>query len=306
MIRKILITVILSVFTVCTFAQFYKYALNLETGKKYNVTMTSKGVSKMTHTTKEYSQAFGVLLSQIENTFEAPVETSIYQLVEIQEATDKGFKVAVTTTRIVSTTTMLGQTVTVDSDNEAERDGLASQLGTTTFEVSGEGRIIEGSLEKSQGGEDKDANATDAMLRSLGLKDDVTPVFNLFSENLDLTPGDHFTENQNDVETVYTLKSLENDVAAFTSSGSGSLERKISLPNGEGEIKTNTKTSGEVLVDLNTGMLIKKTVTSEGTGTMTIPESPMTSGSLLLNDSSKMVTMPVTTTLTTTITVTEE
>lgn len=300
--RAFLLTAILAVFTVCTFAQSYTYALNLEAGKKYNVTIATKGVSKLTSINNVTSQQFGVLLGKIENTFETPVESSIYQLVEIQESTDQGYKVAVTTKRIVSTTTMLGQTVSYDSDNEADRNGLMGeafnkQLGTTTFEVSGDGKIIEGSVVKNQENESIDGNMTDTMMRSLGLKDDVTPIFNLFSENLELTPGDNFTENQNNFETVYTLKSLENDIAAFTLSGSGSLETKINQMNMDFEIKSNTKASGEVLVDLNTGMLIKKTVTAEGTGTMT--------GSSIQQTMMSTEPLPINSNITTTITVTE-
>ena len=94
------------------------------------------------------------------------MESVIYQLLDTQGKTENAYQVANTTTRLIQSTSMMGQDMNYDSDNKADRYGklgesLNKQVGyTTIFNVGKDGTIIESSIVKSnskdEGGQDYD------------------------------------------------------------------------------------------------------------------------------------------------------
>jgi hypothetical protein len=276
--KKFLLAGMVAMATMSVFAQTYKPALKLEAGKKYNVTV----VSKATNTQEAMGQKM-----------EVPMENNNYQLVEIQSATDKGYKAAATIKRIVFSTNMMGQDMAYDSDKKADRDGKLGESfnkqvnKTVAFEVANNGKIIEGSVVKPKEEESAEGDMMATMLKSMGMSDNATPIFDLFSDDKEMKVGDTFTETKNIATdksegknvTVYTLTGIKDGVATFTFAGTGNLEMKLSMQGMDMVNTTNNKTSGEMLVDMTTGMLIKKTITNEATGKVEVQgmEIPITS-----------------------------
>lgn len=262
--------------TMASYAQTYKPALNLTAGKKYSISVSTKGNSTQ--------EAMGQKM-------EMPMESVNYQTLEVKEGTANGYKASSTVSRITFSMSMMGQDMAYDSDKKADRDGklgegLNKQVGVvTTFEVDKNGKIIESTVKKSVKDEDAE-NMMAGMMSSMGLSEAASPAFDLFPEGKELKVGDTFTETKNvnkDGEskssTVYTLTGIKDGVATFSFTGTGSLKKTMTMQGMEMETSTNNNTKGEMTVDVTTGLLIKKAFTLESTGKVEVQgtEIPTTS-----------------------------
>jgi len=269
-----------AIITLASYAQTYKPALNLTSGKKYAVSVVTKG-----NTTQE---AMGQKM-------EMPIESANYQVLDIQSATDKGYKASATTSRITFFMSMMGQDMNYDSDKKADRDGklgesFNKQVGVvTTFEVDKDGKIIESTVVKSKKN-DEEQDMMAGMMSSMGMSDAATPAFNLFPENKEMKVGDTYTEAKSDTKdgeskssTVYTLTGIKDGVASFSFTGTGSLSKTMTTQGMEMVTSNTNNIKGEMTVDVATGLLIKKTYTIESTGKVEVQstEIPTTSSMVI-------------------------
>jgi hypothetical protein len=274
--KKFLVVGLVAFSSLVTQAQTYKPALNLAAGKKYAISVSTKG-----NTTQE---AMGQKM-------EMPMESINYQVLDIKGATDKGYQAASTTNRITFSMTMMGQDMSYDSDKKEDRDGklgegLNKQVGkTTTFEVGKDGLIIESTVVKPKS-DDESQDMMGGIMSSMGMSEAATPAFNLFAEVKEMKLGETFTETKvidKDGEgkntTVYTFASLKDGVATFTFTGTGNLEKKMTMQGMEMLTNSNNTITGDMTVDVATGLLIKKTIKVETTGKIEVQntEIPTTS-----------------------------
>jgi Family of unknown function (DUF6263) len=277
--KKFLLVGFVALSSLALHAQIYKPALNLAVGQKYTVVVTSKSLN--------IQEAGGQKM-------EIPNESSQYQTLEVKAATDKGYQLSAVTTRFVTATSMMGQEMNYDSDKKADRDGkmgdmLNKKVGnTTTFEVDKEGKIIEGSIVKAkeEGEADPMEAIQNAVMISMGMPEIVSKAFNLFNDSKEMKIGDSFTATslvgdgkEGKSTTVYTLASIKDGIANFTYTGTGNLEKPFEMQGMEIAATFGNKTSGEMQVDIATGLLVKKTFAGETTGKVEVQGQEMPSSS---------------------------
>ncbi len=252
-------------------AQTFKPAVKLEAGKKYNVNTVTK--ANMTQ------EAMG-------QTMEIPIETSAYQLLEIKAAAAEGYQSASTTQRIVFSASVMGQEMNYDSDKKEDREGkmgetMNNMVGKpTTFTVGKDGKIIEKTVVKPEApkAEAGQADMMSGMLSNMGLAQGIaSPAFNLFPDNKEMKIGDTFVESVSDEKdgktkttTTYKLAAIKDGIAEFEFTGNGSIEKKMETQGMEMNVVSATKLSGMMLVDIATGLLSKKTTTTETTGNIEV------------------------------------
>lgn len=278
--KKFLVVGLVAFASFAAQAQTYMPALNLAAGKKYAVSVSTKG-----NTTQE---AMGQKM-------EMPMESVSYQVLDIKSATDKGYQAASTTSRMTFSMSMMGQDMSYDSDKKEDRDGklgesLNKQVGvTTTFEVGKDGKIIESTIKKPKS-DDESQDMMAGVMSSMGMSEAATPVFNLFSEVKEMKVGDSFTETktvdkdgQGKNTTVYTFSSLKDGIATFTFSGTGNLDKTMTTQGMEMVSSTTNTVTGEMTVDVATGLLLKKTFKIETTGKIEVQntEIPITSSMVI-------------------------
>lgn len=253
-------------------AQTFKPAVKLEAGKKYYVNTVTK--ANMTQ------EAMG-------QTMEIPIETSAYQLLEIKAAAADGYQSASTTQRLVFSANVMGQEMNYDSDKKEDRDGkmgetMNNMVGKpTTFTVGMDGKVIEKTVVKpdvpkeAEGGE---GDMMTGMMSNMGLAQaGASPAFNLFPDTKEMKIGDTFVESvSNDKDgktkttTTYKLAAIKDGIAEFEFIGNGSIEKKMESQGMEMNVVSATKLSGLMLVDITTGLLSKKTTTTETTGNIEV------------------------------------
>lgn len=264
--KKFLVVGFVALTSFAVHAQTYLPALNLAAGQKYAVVVTSKSMN---------TQEMGGQKMEIPN------ESTQYQTMEIKGATDKGYQVSVVTTRFVSATSMMGQEMNYDSDKKEDRDGKMGEMlnkmvgGATTFEVDKTGKIIESTIVKPK--EEGEANPMEAIQKavmvSMGMPETPSPAFNLFSENKEMKVGDNFTATtmvsegkEGKSNTVYTFTGIKDGIATFTFAGVGNLEKTFEMQGMEVTTTFGNKTTGEMHVDVATGLLVKRIFTGETEG----------------------------------------
>jgi Family of unknown function (DUF6263) len=252
-------------------AQTFKPAVKLEAGKKYNVNSVTK--ANMTQ------EAMG-------QTMEIPIETSAYQVLEIKTAGAEGYQSASTTQRLVFSANVMGQDMNYDSDKKEDREGkmgatMNNMVGKpTTFTVDMDGKVIEKSIVKPEVPKDEsgEGDMMTGMLGNMGLAQaGASPAFNLFPDNKEMKIGDTFVESvSNDKDgktktaTTYKLTAIKDGIAEFEFTGNGSIEKTMETQGMTMNIVSATKLAGTMLVDIATGLLSKKTTTTETTGNIEV------------------------------------
>jgi hypothetical protein len=260
-------------------AQTFKPAVKLEAGKKYNVNTITK--ANMTQ------EAMG-------QTMEIPIETSTYQVLEIKAAASEGYQSSSTTQRLVFSASVMGQEMSYDSDKKEDREGkmgasMNNMVGKpTTFTVGMDGKVIEKTVVKPEASkaEASEGDMMTGMMNNIGLAQAAaSPAFNLFPDSKEMKIGDTFVESVSDdkdgktkTTTTYKLTSIKDGIAAFDFTGAGSIEKTMETQGMQMNIVSATKLTGIMLVDIATGLLSKKTTTTETTGNIEVSgmQIPMT------------------------------
>lgn len=265
--------------SVNSFAQSYTPSVKLTAGKKYMVTTANKGSISQ--------EAMG-------QTMEIPMDIAMYNTLNVQSAGATGTQLASTSTRVAFSMNMMGQDVSYDSDKKEDREG---QMGdamknlvnqTVTFKIDATGKIIEGSVEKPVLPKEETA-AGNPLLGMLGLSETAlgaSPAINLFNSAATIKIGESFTDTSSTSDAdskikntiTYTLAEVKDGAARFTIAGTTLVEKAMEMQGMQSNTKTSSKLTGEMLVDVATGLLMKKTINSALTGNtevagMTIPQT---------------------------------
>jgi hypothetical protein len=126
------------------------------------------------------------------------------------------------------------------------------------------------------------------MLSMLGLSETalgVSPAVSLFNSGAEIKAGSSFTDENGSsadgkikTSITYTLAEVKDGIARFTLTGASTVVKDVDMQGMQGTVNTNSKLTGEMLVDAATGLLVKKTVTSNLTGNteiagMSIPQT---------------------------------
>jgi Family of unknown function (DUF6263) len=288
--KKIFISALAIGFTLGLSAQGYTPAVKLEAGKKYEVVTVLDGNNTV--------EAMG-------QTIETPIKSTSNAILDIKAATDKGYQSSYVTNRLQFYTNAMGQEMSYDSDKKDDKDtpmgkSLSKTVGgETNFTVNNNGNIIAETVVKPA--EDKKEDDGSGMMGSMmgGLASgnaSACPVFDLFKSKNEIKIGDSFVDSSSTVDkdgkskisTTYTLKEIKDGMAIFNMAGTSTIDKKMEQMGNEMTINTSVKSTGELLVDITTGLLSKKTVTAETSGTidvqgMSIPMSGKMTTTITVN-----------------------
>ncbi len=249
-------------------AQTFKPAVTLGAGQKYNITTVAKG---------SMSQE---LMGQ---SMEIPVDVTATSVLEVKKADKKTYDLTSTATHIIMNMSMMGQAVNYDSDKKEDSDGeLGQALGgglnkPTTFSVNSFGKIIEGSIKKTESPE-KDAPGSNMMMgmMNMGKADEISPAIDLFASDAAIKVGDSFTDSSSSADgkdkksTTYTLAEVNDTAAKFIIAGTMAAKNEAEMQGMQTTSTTNTKITGEMWISKATGLLTKKVLTMNITGTVEV------------------------------------
>jgi hypothetical protein len=269
--KKIFISSLALTLTLGLSAQSYTPAVKLEAGKQYTVTTITK--SSMTQ------EAMG-------QTMEIPIDATNKATLTIKAASDKGYESTYITDRVQFAANMMGQDMNYDSDKKDDKDGpmgktMNKLVGKeTSFVVNGAGNIIKETIVK-QTQEKSDEEGPDMMTGMMGIgmsEASTCPVFNLFVNNTELKIGDSFVDSStvNDKDgstktsTTYILKEIKNGKSIFTLNGQVAISKKMEMQGMEMTTTTASKSTGDMIVDVATGLLNSKSIVTETTGSVDV------------------------------------
>ena len=269
--KKFFISSLALTLTLGLAAQSYTPAVKLEAGKQYTVTTITK--SNMTQ------EAMG-------QTMEIPIDATNKATLTIKAASDKGYESTYITDRVQFAANMMGQDMNYDSDKKDDKDGpmgktMNKLVGKeTSFVVNGAGNIIKETIVK-QTQEKSDEEGPDMMTGMMGIgmsEASTCPVFNLFVNNTELKIGDSFidssTVNDKDgstkTSTTYILKEIKDGKSIFTLNGQVAISKKMEMQGMEMTTTTASKSTGDMIVDVATGLLVSKSIVTETTGNVDV------------------------------------
>ena len=269
--KKFFISSLALTLTLGLAAQSYTPAVKLEAGKQYTVTTITK--SNMTQ------EAMG-------QTMEIPIDATNKATLTIKAASDKGYESTYITDRVQFAANMMGQDMNYDSDKKDDKDGpmgktMNKLVGKeTSFVVNGAGNIIKETIVK-QTQEKSDEEGPDMMTGMMGIgmsEASTCPVFNLFVNNTELKIGDSFVDSStvNDKDgstktsTTYILKEIKDGKSIFTLNGQVAISKKMEMQGMEMTTTTASKSTGDMIVDVATGLLNSKSIVTETTGSVDV------------------------------------
>ena len=287
--KKIFISSLALTLTLGLSAQSYTPAVKLEAGKQYTVTTITK--SSMTQ------EAMG-------QTMEIPIDATNKATLTIKAASDKGYESTYITDRVQFAANMMGQDMNYDSDKKDDKDSpmgktMNKLVGKeTSFVVNGAGNIIKETVVKPTQ-EKSDEEGPDMMTGMMGMgmsEASTCPVFNLFVNNTELKIGDSFVDSStiNDKDgstktsTTYILKEIKDGKSIFTLNGQVAISKKMEMQGMEMTTTTASKSTGDMIVDVATGLLNSKSIVTETTGSvdvqgMSIPITGKTTSTITVN-----------------------
>ena len=269
--KKFFISSLALTLTLGLAAQSYTPAVKLEAGKQYTITTITK--SNMTQ------EAMG-------QTMEIPIDATNKATLTIKAASDKGYESTYITDRVQFAANMMGQDMNYDSDKKDDKDSpmgktMNKLVGKeTSFVVNGAGNIIKETVVKPTQ-EKSDEEGPDMMTGMMGMgmsEASTCPVFNLFVNNTELKIGDSFedssTVNDKDgstkTSTTYILKEIKDGKSIFTLNGQVAISKKMEMQGMEMTTTTASKSSGVMIVDVTTGLLVSKSIVTETTGNVDV------------------------------------
>ena len=269
--KKFFISSLALTLTLGLAAQSYTPAVKLEAGKQYTITTITK--SNMTQ------EAMG-------QTMEIPIDATNKATLTIKELSNKGYESTYITDRVQFAANMMGQDMNYDSDKKDDKDSpmgktMNKLVGKeTSFVVNGAGNIIKETIVK-QTQEKSDEEGPDMMTGMMGMgmsEASTCPVFNLFVNNTELKIGDSFidssTVNDKDgstkTSTTYILKEIKNGKSIFTLNGQVAISKKMEMQGMEMTTTTASKSTGDMIVDVATGLLNSKSIVTETTGSVDV------------------------------------
>lgn len=269
--KKFFISSLALTLTLGLAAQSYTPAVKLEAGKQYTITTITK--SNMTQ------EAMG-------QTMEIPIDATNKATLTIKAASDKGYESTYITDRVQFAANMMGQDMNYDSDKKDDKDSpmgktMNKLVGKeTSFVVNGAGNIIKETVVKPTQ-EKSDEEGPDMMTGMMGMgmsEASTCPVFNLFVNNNELKIGDSFVDSStvNDKDgstktsTTYILKEIKDGKSIFTLNGQVAISKKMEMQGMEMTTTTASKSSGVMIVDVTTGLLVSKSIVTETTGNVDV------------------------------------
>lgn len=282
--KQLIFSAIVVLFSVSIFAQGYKPSVKLTVGKKYEVASNTKG---------NMSQ------EMMGQTMEIPMDVTIKSILDVKSAAKAGYQLSTVNNHMLLSVSMMGQEINYDSDKKEDRNG---ELGKTfedmfdkptIFDINNYGKIIESSIIKSSATKTDD-NPILEML-NIGELAILSPAVNLFYTDAEIKIGDSFTDSSTSADgkdkksLTYTLVEIKDGQAKFAIAGLSMLAKEMEMQGMQSTTTSNSKIKGEMWVNSVTGLLTKKEVAMEISGSvelagMTIPTTGVSNITIVVKE----------------------
>lgn len=199
-------------------------------------------------------------------------------LLEVKNSSANNYTISNTLTKMKVNMNMMGQSTNYDSDNkEGNNEEMAKifdekmnkQVDVTIDNTNG--TVVIEKKKKSDVAED--ADPTIGLLKMFTDNSDeaiVTGAFEIVSKGKSVGDSWSDTTTANDLKTIraYTLKSVTGNDAVIQSIIVTTGTNKLNFQEMEFEIKSEMKSTGEIVTDILTGLVKKRTNVADITGSM--------------------------------------
>jgi hypothetical protein len=236
--------------------------LVLEKGQKLTIENNVKAITNM---------------EMMGQSMESTNESKTIQQAEVNELTASGYAISATVTKLVTSGSAMGQTFSFDSDKKEDLESetgqvLKSQLNVKKeMEFSNSGALT--LVKKAETTTTEDSNPMAAMMKSMsGMAPDES---NGVSDAIMVIPAqikqgdtwqDSVISDGMKITRTYTLKELSGGNAKVTLTGMQKVDKKMEMQGMEIGIAIESKMTGELIVDANTGIVKQRTINMEGAG----------------------------------------
>lgn len=196
---------------------------------------------------------------------------------EVKNITDRSFILTNTVTHLKMDVDMMGQSTSYDSDKKEDRD---SDIGKTVSETMNKPEdvtldILTGKEIKPASPE-KEAPGNDAsgMMGMFASGSGASIVTNAFLPVAEAKVGATWTDSTVTKEqktiSIYTVKSIDGKNATISLEETATSNGEIEVQGNKMQMNTNTKTTGEIVTDISTGLVSSRNTKSEVTGNVQI------------------------------------
>lgn len=200
---------------------------------------------------------------------------------EVKNNTANSYIISNTLTKLKVTSNMMGQATNYDSENKSGNDEQMAKIFDDRLNKSADvtidnatGLAIAAEKKKEKKSDDDETNPVADLMKifSDNASDDaiVSGAFVVIPKGK--TTGDSWadTATGKDIKTIrtYTLKSIAGNEAVIASTVLINAVNKLDFQGMEFNIKSETKTKGEIITDISTGMAKKRTSVADITGSI--------------------------------------
>ncbi|MDE3145516.1 MAG: hypothetical protein KGL19_15270 [Bacteroidota bacterium] len=205
------------------------------------------------------------------NDMEIKSNTTLNLDAEVKETTPD-IHLTNTITRLQLQSEAMGNTTNFDSDKKEDKDG---QIGQLLKDVIGKPLDVylssKGELLKNKKAEDASVEAAKNLVGNL---DEIGSELLLAVPNT-IKAGDTWvdeinTDSANKKKTMYSVKSVNKTEAVVSFTGTETTKKAKTLQGMDAIINANSSFSGEITVDIKTGVIKQKTTTAEAKGSTDI------------------------------------
>lgn len=261
--KKIYIALVSLFIASIGFAQPVKWAgkIKIANGQKIVVEST---------TTIEASLTMGMELNSNSTTVNA---------LEVKSSTDKDYTISNTLTKLKVNMNMMGQANNYDSENKNGNneemakifdERLNKAVDVVVDNVTG---IAIAEKKKPKSPEANESNPADDLMKMFSDNSDdaiVSGAFEIVPKGKSVGDSWSDTTKTKEMNTIrtYTLKSLTGTEATIQSDVITTAVNKLNFQEMEFEVKSETKTKGEILADISTALVKKRTTNAEITGSI--------------------------------------
>ena len=199
---------------------------------------------------------------------------------EVKNSNAATYIISNTLTKLKMTTNMMGQASNYDSENKASNDEQMAKIfddklnqpADITIDNTTGLAIAEKKKEKKTDADDTNPVADLMKIFSDNASDDaiVSGAFEMIPKGKSVGDSWADTTSGKDTKTIrtYTLKSISGNEATIQSNIVLTAVNKLDFQGMEFNIKSETKTKGEIVTDISTGLVKKRTSVADITGTI--------------------------------------
>jgi hypothetical protein len=199
---------------------------------------------------------------------------------EVKNSTEKGYTISSTLTKLKVNMNMMGQPNNYDSENKEGNNAEIAKIFDDKLNKpidvvidNTTGAPLPGKKNEKKNASEENANPADDLLAMFSDNSDdaiVSGAFEIIPKGK--LAGDSWadTTRAKDMKIIrtYTLKSVTGNEAVIQMDMVSNAVNKLNFQEMEFEVKSETKTKGEIITDINTGLVSKRTTVADITGSI--------------------------------------